>query len=213
MRSNRAQLLRCAACGGVPDELRITITARRRGDSHVRTRPTHPHNRRRHPGRRQPEQPDRRTARAVARPGLAALREARPFQPGAHPGTRRARQGLRSLWTAPHHRRHQPLHEGPAPCSPGRRAGASCASPPWPARAARRTPNATCGASRSRSTPKRETGIWWATTPRCSSCATPTSFRISSTRRSVTPGPICATPSPCGTSGPARPRASTRSRS
>ena len=56
-----------------------------------------PDHRRRHPGRRQPEQPDRRPARAAAGPGLAAVREARPFQPRAHPRARGPRQGLGRL--------------------------------------------------------------------------------------------------------------------
>ena len=38
-------------------------------------------------------------------------------------------------------------------------------------RGAGRTPNAIFEASRSSSTPSRATGIWWATTRRCSSCA------------------------------------------
>ena len=77
-------------------------------------------------------------------------------------------------------------------------------------RAARRTPSATYGASLSRSTPRRATGTWSATTPRCSSCATPTSSRTSSTPRSGTPGPICATRRRCGTSGPSLRRACTQ---
>ncbi len=48
----------------------------------------------------------------------------------------------------------------------------SCASPPWPASAARPTPRATCAASPSSSTPTKATGTWSATTSRCSSSRT-----------------------------------------
>ena len=61
-----------------------------------------------------------------------------------------------------------------APFQRGRQASrrCSCASPPWRASAAPRTPRATCAASRSSSTPTKATGTWWATTCRCSSSRT-----------------------------------------
>ena len=65
------------------------------------------------------------------------------------------------------------VHQGRLPA--GGRAAArrcSCASPPWPARAARPTRCATCAASRSSSTPAKATTTWWATTCRCSSSRT-----------------------------------------
>jgi catalase len=65
------------------------------------------------------------------------------------------------------------------------------------------TPSGTCAASPSSSIPSRATGIWWATTPRCSSFAIPRNSPTSSTPRSGIRAPTCAAPPPPGTSGPA----------
>ena len=48
-----------------------------------------------------------------------------------------------------------------------------------------------------------QSGIWWATTPRCSSSAIPRNSLTSSTPRSGIRAPTCAAPPPPGTSGPA----------
>jgi len=75
---------------------------------------------------------------------------------------------------------------------------------------ARLTPSATCVALQSSFTPRKATGIWWAITLRCSSCATHTSVRISYVHRSAIPRPTCKAPRRCGTFGPSRLKASIR---
>ena len=74
------------------------------------------------------------------------------------------------------------LHRAPASCrTRRRRRRSSCASPPWPARAARPTSRATCAASPSSSTRTRATSTSSATTCRSSSSRTRSSSRTSST--------------------------------
>ena len=64
-------------------------------------------------------------------------------------------------------------HQRAASCRTRRcRRRSSCASRPWPGRAARPTPRATCAASRRSSTPRRATSTWSATTSRSSSSRT-----------------------------------------
>src|SRR5690606_33539440 len=62
--------------------------------------------------------------------------------------------------------------------SPKRASRRRCSydSPPWPGRAAPRTPPGTCAVLPSSSTPIRATGIWWPTTCRCSSFRMQSSF-------------------------------------
>ena len=55
--------------------------------------------------------------------------------------------------------------------------------------------------SPSSSTPRKATGIWSATTRRCSSSATRSSSPISTTRSSATRAPTCAAPRTTGISG------------
>ena len=70
------------------------------------------------------------------------------------------------------------VHLRRLPAGPGAsRRPSSCASRPWPARAARPTRCATCAASRSSSTRAKATTTWWATTSRCSSSRTRSSSR------------------------------------
>ena len=123
--------------------------------------------------RRQPELAEGGPARAGAARGLHPAREDHPLRPRAHPRAHRARarlgrarllRELTSRW-----RRSRAPRRSPRPASARR---SSCASRPSPASAARSTPRATCAASRSSSTPTKATGIWWATTSRCSSSRT-----------------------------------------
>ena len=71
----------------------------------------------------------------------------------------------------------------------GKRTICWLASPRWRASTGRRTPSATCGASRSSFTLRRATGTSWATTRPCSSSPTPTSSPDPSTRRNATRAP------------------------
>ena len=122
-------------------------------------------------------------------------------------------KGFRGLRHVHGHPRHHRVH--PSGHLLGGRQSRPSASPgsrPSPASAARPTPSATRAGSRSSSTPRRATGTWWATTRPSSLCATRTSSRCSSTRRSGTRTRTCATPTCSGTSGACAPSRSTRSR-
>ena len=105
-------------CGWDRQTIAIDATSQSRGKSshvgYVQYQATNLDHQHRHSRRRQPEQPDRRAARAAAGPGLAALRKARPLQPGANPRARRPRQGLRRLRHADDHAADPRIHEGKA---------------------------------------------------------------------------------------------------
>ena len=106
-----------------------------------------------------------RRARADAARGLPPPREDHPLRPRAHPRARRPRARLRRARLLPGLRVAGEVHPGQRSCRiPRRRRRCSCASPPWPARAARPTRCATCAASRPSSTPTRATSTWSATT-------------------------------------------------
>ena len=113
------------------------------------------------------------TARAGAAGRLHPAREDHALRPRAHPRAHRARARLRRARLLRVLRAADRHHQGRAvPARPARSRRCSCASPPWRASAAPRTPRATCAASRSSSTPTKATGTWWATTCRCSSSRT-----------------------------------------
>ncbi len=69
--------------------------------------------------RRQSERVDGGTAGTAAHPGCAAAGADPALQPGAHSGTRRARQGKRRLRHLHRHERRDPLHEGGLPVGGG----------------------------------------------------------------------------------------------
>ena len=121
----------------------------------------------------------------IGRRGPTALedfpfpRENLSFRPRAHSRARRACPRLRrarlfrELWIA---RRHHPRRSVPARRAKRRRS--SSASRPWRAARARPTWRATCAASRSSFIRRKATGTSSATTSRCSSFRTRSSFPI-----------------------------------
>ena len=106
------------------------------------------------PGRRDRQLAEGRRARADAAGGLPPPREDHPLRPRAHPRARRARARRRRARLLPGLRVARGRTPRRSSCTT-RRCGrrCSCASRPWPGRAARPTPSATCAASRPSSTP------------------------------------------------------------
>ena len=147
------------------------------------------HDQCRRAGRRQPEFDHRRSARA-----RCCCRTTSCIEKLAHQNRERIPErivhakGCGRLRHADGHRRHHELHQGQSSCSRASKTRMLRALLDGGRRARRGRHRARCARlCAASSTPRTATGIWSATTRRCSSSAIPTSSPTSSTRRSAIP--------------------------